>query len=326
MSNIVNKLYQNNTIIYKVILFLVATTAIVYFFPKGGQFKYDFSNGQLWKYDNLYAPFDFAIQKNEEEVTLEKQKIKEYSKLYFVHDSEVKNSVFTAYENKILLIKETDSLSINQLQRLSAVGQYVIDTIYQKGFLEVASQDRVSSENEIVAIRKGNEVEDFIFKSFFTSKEVLELIRNSFQTEQSLYGKKALLDLLSEVVKPNIYFDREYTQKVIDNEIKNISYTKGKVASGKLIILKGDTVEGKKLAILNSLKSELTQLENNLEFFSNSSSENPLFKNVEKQIKSCQNKINRAQEDYIRLKQVKNSQDKSARKVSSQELESSEEN
>ena len=78
--------------------------------------------------------------------------------------------------------------------------------------------------------------------------------------------------------------------------------------------------------IINSLKSELTQLENNLEFFSNSSSENPLFKNVERQIKSCQNKINRAQEDYIRLKQVKNSQDKSARKVSSQELESSEEN
>lgn len=78
--------------------------------------------------------------------------------------------------------------------------------------------------------------------------------------------------------------------------------------------------------IVNSLKSELTQLENNLEFFSNSSSENPLFKNVAKQVKSCQNKISEAQEDYIRLKQVKNSQDKSARKTSSQELESSEEN
>ena len=78
--------------------------------------------------------------------------------------------------------------------------------------------------------------------------------------------------------------------------------------------------------MVNSLKGELIQLENNLEFFSNSSSENPLFKNVEKQIKSCQNKISKAQEDYIRLKQVKNSQDKSARKISSQELESSEEN
>ena len=77
--------------------------------------------------------------------------------------------------------------------------------------------------------------------------------------------------------------------------------------------------------MVNSLKDELIQLENNLEFFSNSSSENPLFKNVEKQIKGCQNKISRAQEDYIRLKQVKNSQDKSARKISSQELESSDE-
>ena len=40
---------------------------------------------------------------------------------------------------------------------------------------------------------------------------------------------------------------------------------------------------------LIKLKTELTQLENNLEFFSHSSSENPLFKNVEKQIKSCTN-------------------------------------
>ena len=47
------------------------------------------------------------------------------------------------------------------------------------------------------------------------------------------------------------------------------------------------------------LKHEEAQLanfisENNLAFFSNSSSENPLFKNVEKQIKTCQNKIDKA--------------------------------
>ena len=61
---------------------------------------------------------------------------------------------------------------------------------------------------------------------------------------------------------------------------------------------------------LSNLKAELTQLENNLEFFSNSSSENPLFKNVEKQINSCQKKIDEAQEQYILLKQIKNLQNK----------------
>ena len=256
MSNIVNKLYQNNTIIYKVILFLVATTAIVYLFPKGGQFKYDFSNGQLWKYDNLYAPFDFAIQKTEEEIIIEKKEIEVNSKLYFLHDFDVEKSVKANYNRRVSFVKESDSLSLEQIRNLSLIGQKVINSVYQKGFLEDISQDRIANKNEIVAIRKGNEVEDFVFKSLLTSKEVLEIISSNLEKEESLYGKKIMLDLLSEVIKPNVSFDNEYTEKVIDNEIKNISYTKGRVEAGKLIVLKGDFVEGKKLAILNSLKSE----------------------------------------------------------------------
>lgn len=62
--------------------------------------------------------------------------------------------------------------------------------------------------------------------------------------------------------------------------------------------------------LLSNLKAERTQLENNLEFFSNSSSENPLFKNVEKQINACQKKIDSAKKEYISLKQIKNAQAK----------------
>jgi len=40
-----------------------------------------------------------------------------------------------------------------------------------------------------------------------------------------------------------------------------------------------------------SLINELNQLENNLEFFTNSSSENPLFKDVEKKIKTIKTQI-----------------------------------
>ena len=256
MNNIVNKLYQNNTIIYKVILFLVATTAIVYLFPKGGQFKYDFNNGQLWKYDNLYAPFDFAIQKTEEEIVVEKKEIEVNSKLYFLHDSDVEKSAKVNYNKRISFIQKSDSLSLDEISSLSIMGAKVIKSVYQKGYLEDVSQDRIANKNEIVAVRKGNEVEDFVFKSLLTSKEVLEIIRHNLEKEKDYYGKKILLDLLSEVIKPNIYFDNDYTEKVIENEIKKISYTKGLVEAGKLIILKGDFVEGKKLAILNSLKSE----------------------------------------------------------------------
>jgi hypothetical protein len=77
---------------------------------------------------------------------------------------------------------------------------------------------------------------------------------------------------------------------------------------------------------LIKLKTELTQLENNLEFFSHSSSENPLFKNVEKQIKSCQIKINKTQVEYIRLKQIKNTQIKLANQEADKQAIGGEEN
>jgi len=75
---------------------------------------------------------------------------------------------------------------------------------------------------------------------------------------------------------------------------------------------------------LSKLKTERTQLENNLEFFSHSSSENPLYKNVEKQIKSCQTKIDKTQEEYIRLKQIKNAQIKLANQQAEDALENEE--
>ena len=76
MKKLISYLYRNNSIVYKVLLFLSTAFAIVYFFPKEGKFRYDFSKGKPWQYDNLYAPFDFAIQKTAEEIEEEKKQIK----------------------------------------------------------------------------------------------------------------------------------------------------------------------------------------------------------------------------------------------------------
>lgn len=256
MSEFVNKIYRNNTIIYKVILFLITTVAIVYLFPKGGQFKYDFNNGQLWKYDNLYATFDFAIQKTDEEISLEKKDIKSNSKLYFNYKTDVVSKVNETFKNRIGILKVEDSLSISEINRLQVIGESIINKIYNSGFLEVASENVVSENNQIVALKKDNEVEDVSFKNLLTSKDVLKIIKINLGKEPYNYGQKSLLNILASIVKPNVTFDEVYTNKVIENEISKISYTKGKVTEGELIILKGGIVEGKKLAILNSLKSE----------------------------------------------------------------------
>lgn len=256
MSEIVNKIYRNNTIIYKVFLFLIATTAIVYLFPKGGQFKYDFNNGQLWKYDNLYAPFDFAIQKTAEEISLEKKEIKNNAKLYFKYDTNIVEDVKVTFKNKISQLNFSDSLTIDEISELKETGNKIIQKVYNAGFLESVSEGRVSSKDQIIALKKENEVQDVLFKNLLTSKNVLEIINTNLGDEPFDYGQKLVLNLLAGVVEPNISFNNDLTDKIIDNELGHISYTKGKVASDELIILKGDIVAGRKLAILNSLKSE----------------------------------------------------------------------
>ncbi|GAB7257733.1 HDIG domain-containing protein [Polaribacter sp. OB-PA-B3] len=225
-------------------------------FPKGGQFKYDFSNGQLWRYDNLYAPFDFAIQKSEEEIKVEKKQIDANAKLYFTIDKTVVEQVKSSFKNKVNNLSVKDTLSVDKSKLLNEKGLKIINEIYKIGFLEVVSQDRVSNKDELVALRNENIVKDVPFKSLYNSTKVLKSITSGLNSDISESRRNQLFTILSEIIKPNVTYDASYTEKVIDNETKNISYTKGKVSAGELIILKGDLVEGKKLAILNSLKNE----------------------------------------------------------------------
>ncbi|NVK53418.1 MAG: HDIG domain-containing protein [Flavobacteriaceae bacterium] len=256
MSSFINKVYKNNAIVYKVLLFLISVVAIVYLFPKGGQFKYDFTKGKPWQYDNLYATFDFSIQKTEEEINAEKIALTKNNKPYFVYDIDIVSKVRSDFTEKINYIQSNDSIATENMLKYIAIGNAVISKVYINGFIDLANQGKLVSDNEVVFLRKVNEVEQVVYGKFLVYKEVLELITNHIGDSPYSYGQNKLLNILLEVIKPNITFDANLTQKALDESFKHISYTKGLVSVGELIILKGDIVEGRKLAILNSLKKE----------------------------------------------------------------------
>ncbi len=256
MSNFINKVYKNNAIVYKVLLFLIAVVSIVYLFPKGGQFKYDFNKGKPWQYDNLYATFDFSIQKSDEEINQEKVEITRNNKHYFEFNKATVLDIKTAFTNKINYIQANDSINSQQMLRLISIGNFVIEEVYKYGFIDEASQGKVFNENEIIYLRKDNEVEEVAYNKLLIYKEVLQLITENIKSSPISYSENKLLNTLLEVLKPNVSYDATFTQKALEESFKNISYTKGLVTSGELIILKGDIVEGRKYEILNSLKKE----------------------------------------------------------------------
>ncbi|MCD8411515.1 HD family phosphohydrolase [Tenacibaculum finnmarkense] len=247
MNNFINKLYKNNAIIYKILLFLISVVAIVYLFPKRGQFKYEYTQAKPWQYDNLYAPFDFAIQKTSLEISQETNEIKASVKKYFVCNQKVVPRVLKAYNSKIML---ADSLAVNDIVFLKKIGEAVIHKIYNYGFLDDSSIKK-ATQDELIFLRKGNSIAEIPFSKLLQSKDVLKFISQN-TSEVNSVNQNILLSHLSAVIQSNVIFDTKYSDKELNEALKKISYAKGKISKGELMLLKGDIVTGRKLTILKS--------------------------------------------------------------------------
>ena len=98
MSKTLDTLLGSHSLIYKYLLYFATIAAIVFFFPKGGQFKYEFQKGKPWQYENLYAPFDFSIRKSQEELQQEREQLERAQIPYYRFDTEKAREVYAAYQ------------------------------------------------------------------------------------------------------------------------------------------------------------------------------------------------------------------------------------
>lgn len=255
MKEFLNKYYQNHALIYKFFLFVVITVTIVYLFPKGGQFPYNIQKGKPWQYENLYAPFDFAILKTDGDLQKEIEEIEASKRLFFTIKEEVYDKVEQQYMDKILLIQEDSAAAGLGKSRIKTFGLRFLQNVYKTGFLNKSDNDKVV-KNTIITLRRGNEAEDILSDKLFTTEMLVPALQKYFDKTRYQKLEQNFTTLFFEILEPNIFYDEEFTQKVIEEEIKGITVNKGLVTENERIIAKGDVVEGAKYEILMSLKSE----------------------------------------------------------------------
>ncbi len=255
LKKVLNTLYQNHALIYKIFLFILTVVAIVYLFPKGGHFKYDFQKGKPWQYDNLYAPFDFAIQKSKDKIDIEKQQIKESKKLYFTYDENTKEKVKENFKAKVSQTLNDSILKGFRKRNAINFATKFIDNIYENGYLH--RNDRNKAKNkQLVNLRKGNIITEVIFDKLFTANDLRNDIETHFRNSNYKFLENYFTSVFLEVLEPNVFYDDKLTQKIVKDELNKISYTESLITENERIISKGDVVEGRKFQILNSLKKE----------------------------------------------------------------------
>ncbi|MFD0975517.1 HD family phosphohydrolase [Salinimicrobium gaetbulicola] len=252
MKSFVNYLYKNQDLFYKVFLFLLTTVLIVYLFPKGGKFKYEIPKGKPWQYENLYAPFDFAILKSPEELSAEKERINKEHVPYYEYNSNVVEEVKLDLEEQFQKIFPDTIPGMDLTQLKNFVDQTAAE-IYQNGL----HQEIVPlSPDQLVYLKKGNEAREVTYQNIIKQNNLREFLNKQIDQARLQNYRDELVELFFNTIRPNVRFNEELTQNELESKYDQISYTRGNIERGTIIVAKGEVVEGKKLQILNSLKAE----------------------------------------------------------------------
>lgn len=256
MKKVINYIFDKHSVIYKALLYIFTTALIVYLFPKGGHFKYEFQKGKAWQYETYYAPFDFAIQKSAEEIELEKQRVISDSQTFFYSDTSLVNSAFTAFENKLEILKNQLNLTEKEFKNIQLEGLKILEKAYKIGVIDEINAEKNKASARYVVLRVGNEVNEMQLLDFINAAHSKNWIQDQLPAKFKSPHKNKLVDLLADTMISNVIYDEYYTQKSLEEALKNISLTKDFVAEKERIIMKGDIVEGRKLAVLLSLEKE----------------------------------------------------------------------
>jgi putative nucleotidyltransferase with HDIG domain len=264
LKNFWRFLLTNQNLIYKGILLATCSFLIVYLFPKGATFKYEFQKGKPWQYTTLYAPFDFSVLKSDVELEEERQAIINSNSPYYRANADiieqVSRSYTTQYSNFFNRPVSSESYS-----RLYDFGNHILKEIYAYGVLPLGFEHQGGKSVFLIQGNNESTVDRNEFVKIEELRQKLEILIQDTEFQDYL---DQFYKLFFEVVQPNISLDEKFTNNALNESLDDISIYRDFVQKGSIIIDQGEVVEGEKLQMLLSLKEEYaSQLWNEYNYY-----------------------------------------------------------
>lgn len=267
---------RKSAILLKLLLGFVTVIIIVMMFPKGESIEFEISEGAIWLYNDLIAPFSFPIKKSEEiyrnelreaEKTVypvfvntpeNSQKsidsLKNYSGyLLKVIDEQISTkpaptasptflstSSFSKFMN--LRIKERNLLRTRDpdLKEIFIKAAAVLNSVYNKGVLSI---DAGQELRDSIALRTGriDRIEPIV-KYLFLNQARTEIENEIKKLNYSNDLEKALIEYSSHFIFPNLIYNENLTKEEIEQVKNNVSKYTGIVNENERIIAKHDRI------------------------------------------------------------------------------------
>ena len=279
----------------KIIMGFVTTLLIVFMFPKGESIEFEVSEGSVWLYDDLIAPFSFPIMKSEEVYNAEVEATKRNVYPVFLDESANKQQSVESLNNyNSFLIEvmdesiESESSSITNptflttpsfltLQNLRIRERNLIKSgINLKSFFNAAASALKSvytnggvlsvesgvKIRDTIAVRKGNfDTIEPINKNLFFDQAKIRIAEEIEAYKFSDEIKAALNEYALHFLLPTLVYSTDLTEEETRQAQDNVSRYTGIVNENERIVAKHDriTKETKlKIESYKEAKGELT--------------------------------------------------------------------
>jgi len=244
--------------IFKGFLFVLAIAVLVWIFPQQGKFKYEFSQGKPWLHEDLYAPFDFSIDKLEEDIIKEKEEAMEGLPYYFRYLPSDSLAIEEQLEPEFIRFWESsvpDSLDNAGFRRHNLeVFRNIYHFFIQQGIVDMVPEiEDLPPEYPVVVIRD-NVALEYDFEDLLSLNDAYDLLQQKLDEQEDI-APDILSPLLVRFMEQNIVYDAEKTALEREAVVEAISPVKGLVQQGERIISRGEVVNPEKHMILLSLRA-----------------------------------------------------------------------
>lgn len=233
------------------ILFILAIVTITYFLPRESKYEYSYTENTPWLYGLLTAPFNFHIQKSDEQINAEKDSVLQSSQIYYTYAEDAAKNISRLIGEDV----HNNSVPKSYFAYLNAK----LDRIYSSGVIAIDDMERLNKlGKKQIMLRQSNNVSvPRNTTTFYTPKQAYEEIlydAPKWVEPGILKGMN-----LNNYLKENIEYDDRTTSNVQNAELGKISLFEGEVLSGQRIIDRGEIVDGHTKNILDSYTTEMLE-------------------------------------------------------------------
>ncbi len=239
-----------NNKIYLALIFVVATTIMVYFMPRDNKHKYTYEENRPWTYNLLTAPFDITIYRDSATVKQMIDSVEATMVPIYRRDASMGARVIAA-------IQSNDSVPAALKARLASA----VDRVYRRGIVDQATAARIArGDLPEVKFKENNKNLSRPTSGYLSQRDAYAMVDSLAGNADHRAFRAAGI---SGLLQPNIIEDKEATHLYHETLIQPIVAGIGVIQKGERIISQGEIVTPQLYQVLKTYEATLDKHDNN---------------------------------------------------------------